>query len=543
MNNRRKAIGRVLSISAGAVFFASPVFAAEDLSIALNEYFHFEADSPVVRTAVANPDIADIIVIPGNDMEFLVVAKKPGQTTLIVWYSDGSMQDYRISIGPDDNGQAGIIEKAIDLPGVRVRVVVEGERRRILLEGTVRDQIEHARAIGIARLYTVAEKGELKKKEDDDDKFEYNFEYDTTKRYDSIIDLLTIAAPTQIHLEAQIVEVSSDDAKNVGFRFNQATDMTSTAIDGGREYFNSVTLGETGVFAGGESFRGHDTGFWLIDHFSKINATVNFLISKGKAKILSRPNISTMSGSKAKIHIGGDMPYPTVSTNGATAIEWKQYGIKLNILPTLEGDGKITAEVHAEVSAPDYTHTVATTAGTLPSIRTRNAHSMVHIRPGYTMVIGGLLSSEEQKSISGIPLLSNIPILGEFFKYRNTTHEKRELIVLLTPRIVNDDGAASMSDKMKEWYEKETEWAKKRNQVELNEEIKAEEKAAREAAEREAAAKEKREAVRRVRPVGARRAEEEKREPDSLAIAPGEMEKESGKNEYDGVEFGRSGGR
>ena len=233
--------------------------------------------------------------------------------------------------------------------------------------------------------------------------------------------------------------------------------------------FVTVTQGEAGAFYGGEDFGPtHHTGFWLLDHFSRVNATINLLLKDGKARILSRPNISTLSGAKAKIHIGGSMPFPKDSGNNSTTFEWRDYGIRLNIIPVMESDQKITAEVHAEVSAPDYTRTVTTSAGTVPSMRSRNVHSLVHMDEGYTMIIGGLLSSEDAKTVQKIPLLSSIPIIGEFFKHTNKTNEKRELIILVTPRVIDGDTPAEMSDKMKEWYAQNEYEAQNRNQVDVN---------------------------------------------------------------------------
>ena len=457
---------RTAPLLLGAAVCVMPeAMAAQPLSVGLNEYYHFEAHGTVSRAAIGNPEIADILLIPGSDNEFLIVGKKSGTTSLIIWHDNGLLEDYTVSVGRGDAGQAYAIQQAIGLPRVRVQVIINGDKPRILLEGKVKDQMEHDRAVKIARLYSGDSEAKQPENGSDDGGFEYDLAYQADRTYENVIDLLQIDNPTQIRLEAQIIEVSYDNDDTYGVLFHSPTAKTMDTDTG----FVTVTNGATGSFYGGEDFGGsHDTGFWLLDHFSHVNATVNLLIKNGKAKILSRPNISTMSGAKAKIHIGGSMPFPKADTNGNSTFEWKDYGIRLNISPVLEADDKITAEVHAEVSAPDYTNTITTTAGTVPSIRSRNVHSLVHIDEGYTMIIGGLLSSEDAKTVEKVPILSSIPIIGEFFKHTSKSNEKRELIILITPRVVDGDTPAEMSDKMKEWYATNEYEARNRNKVDVN---------------------------------------------------------------------------
>ena len=457
---------RTAPLLLGAAVCAMPeAMAAQPLSVGLNEYFHFEAHGTVARAAIGNPEVADIMLVPGSNSEFLIVGKKSGTTSLLIWYHSGLLEEYTVSVGRGDVGQAYAIQQAIGLPRVRVQVILNGDKPRILLEGRVKDQLEHDRAVKIARLYSGDNEAKQQENGSDDSGFEYNLAYRADRTYENVIDLLQIDNPTQIRLEAQIIEVSYDDSDTYGLLFNSPTAKTMDTDTG----FVTVTAGETGSFYGGEDFGGsHDTGFWLLDHFSHVNATINLLIQNGKAKILSRPNISTMSGAKAKIHIGGSMPFPKADKNGNATYEWKDYGIRLNISPVLESDDKITAEVHVEVSAPDYTNTIATTSGTVPSMRSRNVHSLVHMDEGYTMIIGGLLSSEDSKTIQRVPLLSSIPIIGEFFKHTSKKNEKRELIILITPRVVDGDTPVEMSDKMKDWYATNEYEARNRNKVDVN---------------------------------------------------------------------------
>lgn len=458
------------------VFFAAaPAYAAvETISIGLNEYHRFNAKGSVTRVAIGNPNVADVTLLPNTNNEFLIIGKNIGSTSLLIWRG-GVMDEYFISVGANDAGLAAAIQDAIGLPNVKVSVtstmgeesefkddngkteggISSGVKKRILLEGRVRDQIEHDRALKIASLYTGDKRQKPERRGIDDDGFEYDTAYRVNAGYENVIDLLTIEAPTQIRIEAQIVEISATDGDKLGFTYGNPME--------------NATIGEENAFYAGESFAGnHGTGIWLVDSFAKINGRLELMMKKGKAKLLSRPSISTMSGSKAKIHIGGEIPYPKSNKNGEVSYDWKEYGIRLNIDPTVAEDESVTATVHAEVSTLDYDHQITYNGSYIPAIRSRNAHSLVHIDPGKTMVIGGLLSSDDAKVVKKVPIISSIPIIGEFFKHHSNDNEKRELIILLTPRLVSQDDPAQMSDKMQDWYIDQQYEANRRNLVDIN---------------------------------------------------------------------------
>lgn len=495
----------------GTALFSPAAYAAEFIDIDLNGSYLFNGESPITNIAIANPAVADIVRPTGFDSQVLVVGVAPGSTTLYVWYENGMVEDYIVNVGIDDIGQARAIQRMIGLPRVRVQVVSVGDGmgRRVLLRGTVKNQAEHDLALKVASLYT----GDTTEKDSTDggssstahgvssgSDFEYDFDYRSSRIYPNVVDLLTIENPCQIRLEAQLIEISSDDAQNLGFKFAGTSDPAGQDIS-----FTNI-----GQFFGGESYaESHDSRFWPWNHFSKINASLNLLIKQGKAKVLSRPSVSTMSGAKAKIFIGGQLPVPVDHQTGGQTIEWKDYGIRLHIRPTVQDDGMITAEVHAGVSRLDYSNSVVTSSTTVPAVTAREAHSIVHLDNGSTMVVGGLLNSEDIKTVSKVPLLGDIPIIGEFFKHTETSTERRELIILITPVIVDENTPARMSEKMQKYYDKGREEEKARKDVDLNADRKAEaakaeeERARKEREEVEAAWRARENSVPRVKPGNA----------------------------------------
>ena len=431
-----------LLLSTGIILSASVASAATPLSVSVHESRYVQ-EPGLSRVAIGSPDIADVQLLSAR--EFLLVGKKTGSTTLLVWSANGR-QEYIVTVTAENSGLAAMIEKAINLPGVTVQMVGE----KILLRGTVMNQYEKNLALKIAGLYTGTTPSTT-------DSGSGNAAKAIDKTGGNVIDLLQMARPAQIRLEAQVVEISSSNKKELGIQYG-----TNTGNSSGSK------IDAEGTIYAGEDWNTRDWGGWLVRHSSTINATLKALINQGKARILSRPNISTLSGEKAKILIGGSIPVP-VNNDGRVSIEWKEYGVKLNIEPVVDQMDKITSKVHAEVSRLDYANGLIQNGFSIPALATREAEAVIHVSNGNSMVIGGLLNSEDGKTVSRIPLLSNIPIIGEFFKHTSRTRDKRELIIIITPHLIGEDTQWPMSDQMKEAFnEGQTEYGSM-NRVNVNE--------------------------------------------------------------------------
>lgn len=433
MNGMKKRIGLLL---AAAMLSFGSACAAEPVEVSLNESKYMAA-SGITRLAVGNPAIADVQLLSSGD--FLLVGKKAGTTSLIVWSDGGRRTEYTVYVAGNDRGMASAIQDAIGYPKVHVQMIED----RVMLRGKVENQYEHDIALKIAGLYTGGDGS-------------------------GVIDLLEMEHPSQIRLEAQIIEINSDYTKNLGIQYwSQPPGANSSSGSSTGNPNNNITVGTAGLFYGGEDFsstRKH--GGWLGSHVANVNVTLQALINEGKARILSRPSITTMSGKTANILIGGRIPIPVSDGNGNVSIDWHEYGVKLNIEPVVDSEDKITSKVHAEVSTLDYSHGVKIDSFSVPGIATREAESEVNVRSGMTMAIGGLINSEDAKIVSKIPLLGDLPIIGRFFRHTSNTRDKRELIILITPTLVADDTPAPMSQRMKESYEEIERAARNRELVE-----------------------------------------------------------------------------
>lgn len=431
MNGMKKRIGLLL---AAAMLSFGSAYAAEPVEVSLNESKYMAA-SGITRLAVGNPAIADVQLLSSGD--FLLVGKKAGTTSLIVWSDGGRRTEYTVYVAGNDRGMASAIQDAIGYPKVHVQMMKD----RVMLRGKVENQYEHDVALKIAGLYTGGDDS-------------------------GVIDLLEMEHPSQIRLEAQIIEIGSNYAKDLGIQYWSQTpekqDETTTGI----------TVGTAGIFYGGEDFsssRKH--GGWLGSHVANVNVTLQALINQGKARILSRPSITTLSGKTANILIGGRIPVPISDGNGNVSVDWREYGIRLNIEPKVDSEDKITSKVHAEVSTLDKASSVKIDSYSIPGILSREADTEVNVHSGMTMVIGGLINSEDSKSISKIPLLGDLPIIGRFFQHTSKSRDNRELIILITPTLVSDDTPSPMSQRMKASYEEVERIARNREQVKTNQPV------------------------------------------------------------------------
>ena len=442
----------------------------ETLSIKKQTSHYIDMKKQITRIAVGNKDIASVIQLPGSANEFLIVTKaNAGSTALFVWTIDGARYEYNIVVSPEDPGQAMLIEKSIGLPNVHVKMVGD----RILLTGTVENQYEKNYALQTARLFV---NGSTDSSLLVGSGFDMDLDTQNAKSSNSsdielsksesggtIIDLLQILHPTQIRLEAQIIEINSDDAKDLGIQYGQSgsggvfsfgEDHDRTVTEESYTYVDDNGNTQVSTYSYGSHVRPfHNNPIkWISQRFGPINATIHALVSNGRARILSRPSVVTLSGEQATIQIGGKIPYTVRSTDGWST-QFEDYGIILQFRPVVDAQNRINSAVHTEVS-----NLSGQSVEGQPIIATRRADSVITLNSGSPIVIGGLMDSSESKTVSKIPLLGDIPILGEFFKHTSKTRDKRELIIVVTPYLVESEEELSqspMSEPMRQWYEQE----------------------------------------------------------------------------------------
>ncbi len=228
----------------------------------------------------------------------------------------------------------------------------------------------------------------------------------------------------QVTLEAKILSISQSDEKNLGIQWNWDT-LPQYNIE---ERSNNSSAGNR---AANTVDKGHLRLWHRTDAQFRFSATLNALITSGKAKVLATPSLITLPGKEASIFIGSHIPVVTEKHNNGEntySTEYVDAGIKLKYTPIVSRDGYITSAVHTEVSTPTLISELKNYR-----INSRTADTNVRMRNGETLVIGGLISEEEQKQLQQIPFLSKIPLLGFLFKNHFRSKSKTEVIMLLTP--------------------------------------------------------------------------------------------------------------
>lgn len=226
--------------------------------------------------------------------------------------------------------------------------------------------------------------------------------------------------------DLKIIEISRGENAQVGIRWPDALPAKGTFTAG---------TGDSGTFSVGTDF----------------DARLNILLADGRARILSNPRLACESGVEAHFLAGGEIPIVIITPETRT-VEWKTYGIILKIRPTMAADGRISTQVTAEVSSVDH----GSGTSEVPGFLTRRVSTHFTTPPGETVMLSGLVKSDMAKDVSKVPLLGQIPVLGELFKSRSFRENRTELAIFITPVEVRD-GAAPEAATWESRAEKEKE--------------------------------------------------------------------------------------
>jgi pilus assembly protein CpaC len=378
------------------------------------------------RVSVANPEVANVQIVPPNQVH--VNGKAPGITTLIIWV-DGKRRYYDIVVKLN----LSLVEQAMKEISPNDDITVKAVQNSIALSGSVSDPSLIARAPDVAKAF-LPEK--------------------TT-----VINLLRLSEPHQIMLKVEIAEINRTALRELGLDFLNLGNTFALGVFGGTTagVLNTIIDPEKGVL-----FDPRTSLF-----FGKGN-TMTFLRAleqKGLAKSLARPTLIAASGADAAFLVGGEFPYPVVQGGsggaGASAtIQFKPFGVRLNFVPTLNDLGTINLKIEPEVSALDFSNAVTISGFNIPSLTTRRARTIVDLKPGQSLAIGGLIQTEDRKILTKFPILGDIPVLGALFRSTNFIRNETDLIIFVTPEIVKPFAAGqapNLEQQMKTTWEEEKE--------------------------------------------------------------------------------------
>lgn len=337
----------------------------------------------VSRLSVGNPDIVEVQPLPHGG-GILVVGKKEGETDLVLWEkNDRSV--WHVEVG---SSKRSIFEEtrafASAFPGLAV-VEAGGS---VIISGPIS---------------TPQDKNVLEA-------------YASTHPGVHLRLSLPEEKKTLLLYDLKIIEISRGEVEQLGIRWPDALSAKGTFATG---------TGNAGTFSVGTDFE----------------ARLNILMANGKARILTNPRLACESGGEAQFLAGGEIPI-IIITPETRNVQWKTYGIILKIHPTMTEGGKIRTQVNAEVSAIDH----GSGTSDVPGFLTRRVSTLFSTPPGETVMLSGLVKSDMAKDIAKVPLLGQIPVVGELFKSRGFRENRTELAIFITPIEVSGDSSTEAAN-------------------------------------------------------------------------------------------------
>ncbi|MEZ2309380.1 type II and III secretion system protein family protein [Paraburkholderia sp. RCC_158] len=259
-----------------------------------------------------------------------------------------------------------------------------------------------------------------------------------------LINRMTIDRPLQVQLRVRITEVDRNVTQQLGINWQSMGNAVGNFYGGifsGRSIYN---LSQPIVNSNGHTSYpvnlATNNAFSLFGAFKTnnvdIRALVDALNQEGLLTVLAEPNLVALSGQTASFLAGGEFPIPVSQTNGAISVDFKQFGVKLDFTPTVLNSRRISLKVRPEVSQIDTSVSVTTGGITVPGLSVRRADTTVELASGQSFAIAGLLQSNTTDIISQVPGMGSIPILGKLFSSTNYQNNKTELVIMVTPYLV-----------------------------------------------------------------------------------------------------------
>jgi hypothetical protein len=263
----------------------------------------------------------------------------------------------------------------------------------------------------------------------------------------NVANALVIASPghpKQVRLEVRILEVDRSRMLQLGLNlFNPGGNTNYLASSTSAQFPTAATLSQSAAAGAiGTLATTNPLNFMLYSAKLNLGATIEDLQTKQVLQILADPTITTISGEQANFLSGGEFPFPVVQPGGTggapvVTIQFRQFGVKVEFTPVVNDDGTIRLKVSPEVSALDYADAVTVSGFTIPALSTRRATTEVELRSSQSFAISGLLDQRTTDILSKNPGAANIPILGNLFKSKSVNHSTTELVIVVTPTVVD----------------------------------------------------------------------------------------------------------
>lgn len=358
------------------------------------------------RVLITNPDIAD--AVPVSATEVVLNGNRAGSTTLLIWGRDGSRAHYQVRVTPDVAHLRDELRRLF--PGDDIRA--SGVGNSIVLSGQVRDPRAAVGAVTLAESLADGAR---------------------------VVDQIAVPDRPQVLLQVRFAEVNRNALQSLGVNVLRMDPTDPRGDDEGALGTGGVVpfIGSFLAGDGPDQFFSDRVNFYLFHREANVAALIRALRSQGLFRSLAEPNLLAIPGETATFLAGGEFPFPVLQgTTQAVSIQFKEFGVRLAFTPELTHSGAIRLRVAPEVSSLDFGTGLTISGFQIPTVLSRRAETVVELREGETFAIAGLLDNNLTRSVSKIPLLGDIPILGALFRSEDLRQNRTELLVLVTPHLV-----------------------------------------------------------------------------------------------------------
>jgi len=365
---------------------------------------------------VANPEVADVQV-PGapNATKFVVFGKKAGSTTVFALARSGRVSSYAVTVRRPVNQIAAALQEAVPSAHVEVASSPNG----LTVSGTAGSPRDAERLKAAASQYL-------------GDKDTLNFN-------------VAIPAATQVNLRVRIAEISRSADKEFGFNWSAiSSGSMAFGLLTGRAPVSTITNAATGALTSNfgdfaRSTSGLDSlgiGYHNKSGSVNVSGLIDALATEGLVTVLAEPNLTAISGESASFLAGGEFPVPVPQGLQQITIEWKKFGVSVDFTPVVLDPTRLSIKVRPEVSELTTTGSVVINGTTIPGLAVRRAETTVELASGQSFAIAGLFQNNSSNQIQRFPWLGDIPILGTLFRSTSFQHNESELVIIVTPYII-----------------------------------------------------------------------------------------------------------
>jgi len=393
----------------GQIHIQSPGEGVTNRSIVLplNKSSVVELPENVMDVIVSNPDIVEAVV--HTSKRTVLIGKTAGQTNAYFYGHNGKeLLNIDIRVETDINGLSDLIKKNAPEANVTVQAI----NSRILLTGSVPNASAAGKVEALATLWA-----------------------ENAGDENSVVNLLAIEGKDQVMLKVRIVEMERSVTKQLGFNLSAAAQFGDSSVS---LINNTIAAGATGFTGSGGGTNTGSNG-----NLQSLAGALAALESVGLVRTLAEPTLTAISGETANFLAGGEIPLLSGSNIDASTgllnrtFEFKPFGVSLGFTPVVLSEGRINLNISTEVSEPTTDNAFISDGGTILGIRTRRANTVVELPAGGSLVIAGLIREESSNLVQGLPGVKDLPGIGAFFRGRDDQTTQTELVVIVTPYLVD----------------------------------------------------------------------------------------------------------